>query len=154
MADKNGLILNEQFEKCLVNKAFDIEALPTQRELLYTLTSGASLIHILQTLFIYLDADIQRMNETATINNSPCIQRYARETLCPICVRLPSLWQLSPNNDDDTANDPLCENDCHYVVKTCFDQTNNPYMTFASITRGYAHVIKQIQEAVVELKVN
>ena len=150
--EKGNLELDEQFQKCLVNKAFSIKALPTQPELLYTLTGGASLIHILQTLFVYLDADIQRMNETASLTSHQCIQRYARETLCPICVRSPSPWSLS-NNYDDEIDEPLCENDCRYVVKTCFDQTSNPYVAFASAAQGYARVIKQIQEAAVELKV-
>lgn len=153
MTENNDqLEFDEQFQKCLVNKAFSIKALPTQPELLYTLTGGASLIHILQTLFVYLDADIQRMNEIASITSHQCIQRYARETLCPICVRRPSSWSLS-NNDDDEAEVPLCEDDCRYVVKTCFDQTSNPYVAFASIAQGYTQVIKQIQEAAVELKV-
>jgi hypothetical protein len=146
------LEFDEQFQKCLVNKAYSIKALPTQPELLYTLTGGASLIRILQTLFVYLDADIQRMNEIASITSHQCIQRYAREALCPICVRSPSPWSLS-NNYGDEIDEPLCENDCRYVVKTCFDQTSNPYVAFAFIAQGYTRVIKQIQEAAVELKV-
>jgi hypothetical protein len=47
----------------------------------------------------------------------------------------------------------LCEKDCHYIIKTCFDQTTNPYVAFALVAQGYTNVIKQIQESVVELKV-
>jgi hypothetical protein len=142
-------MLDEPFQKCLVNKAFDIEALPTQRELLYTLTSGASLIHILQTLFVYLDADIEHMKRAGNVDSSQCIQRYARETLCPICISTPSSMSSSVNYD----NEPLCEHDCRFVIKTCFDQASNPYVAFAFAAQGYSHVVKQIQEAVVELKV-
>ena len=145
-------VLDEPFQKCLVNKAFDIEALPTQRELLYTLTSGASLIHILQTLFVYLDADIEHMKRAGNVDSSQCIQRYARETLCPMCISTPSSMSSSVNYDND-VNEPLCEQDCRFVIKTCFDQANNPYVAFAFAAQGYSHVVKQIQEAVVELKV-
>ncbi len=152
MTDKSDLILDEEFQKCLVNIAFDIQALPTQRELLYTLTSAASLIHILRTLFIYIDADIQRLKTTVIFNSHQCLQRYVRETLCPICVSIPSSLSSS-NYYDNNANEPLCENDCHYVIKNCFNQTSNPYVAFSLIAQGYSNVIKQIQESVVELKV-
>jgi hypothetical protein len=144
----DDFIPDEQFQKCLTNQAFAIEALPTQRELLYTISSAASLIHILQTLFIYIDADIQRLKTTVKFDSHQCLQRYARETLCPICVSTPS--SINYNNN---VNEPLCENDCHYVIKNCFNQTNNPYVAFALIAQGYSNVIKQIQESVVELKV-
>ncbi|CAF3419703.1 unnamed protein product [Rotaria socialis] len=149
MTDDDDVILDDSFKRCLVNKAFDIEALPTQRELLYTLTSATSLIKILRTLFIYVDADIQRLKTTVTLNSQQCLQRYVRETLCPICVSTPS----SSINHDSNANDPLCENDCRYVIKTCFNETSNAYIAFASIAQGYSDVIKQIQEHAIELKV-
>jgi len=148
----DDFIPDEQFQKCLTNQAFAIEALPTQRELLYTISSAASLIHILQTLFIYIDADIQRLKTTVKFDSHQCLQRYARETLCPICVSVPLSYSSSISNDND-INEPLCENDCHYVIKNCFNQTNNPYVAFALIAQGYSNVIKQIQESVVELKV-
>jgi hypothetical protein len=152
MTNKPDLILDDQFEKCLINKAFDINALPTQRELLYTITSAASVINILRTLFIYIDADIQRLKTTVILNSHQCLQRYARETLCPICIRLPSAMSSS-TNDSNNINEPLCENDCHFVIKNCFNQTNNPYIAFAVIAQGYSNVIKQIQDSIVELKV-
>jgi formate dehydrogenase maturation protein FdhE len=152
MTDKPDLILNEEFQKCLVNIASDIDALPTQRELLYTLTSASSLIYILRTLFIYIDADIQRLKTTVTLNSQECLQRYVRETLCPICVSTPSLYFSSINNDNN-VNEPLCENDCHYVIKNCFNETSNPYVAFSLIAQGYSSIIKQIQQSVDELKV-
>jgi len=147
----NHLILDEKFEKCLVNKAFDIEALPTQRELLYILTSGSSLFHIFRTMLIYIDADIQRLITTATMNSDQCLQLYARETLCPICINTLSSFNRISNND---ISELLCENDCQYVIKTCFNQTNNPYKAFASISKGYSNIVKEIEHAVIELKVN
>jgi len=152
MTDKPDLILDEQFQKCLVNTASDIDALPTQRELLYTLTSASSLIHILRTLFIYIDADIQRLKTTVTLDSLECLQRYVRETLCPICVSVPSSYSSSISNDNN-VNEPLCENDCHYVIKNCFNETSNPYIAFSLIAQGYSSVIKQIQQSVDELKV-
>lgn len=152
MTNNSDLILDEQFEKCLVNRASSIEAFPTQRELLYTITSAASLIRILRTLFIYIDADIQRLKASVSLNSHECIQRYVRETLCPICVSM-SLSFSSSIHYDNNIHEPLCENDCHYVIKNCFNQTSNPYVAFASTAQGYSNVIKQIQESVVELKV-
>ncbi|CAF2721693.1 unnamed protein product [Rotaria sp. Silwood2] len=153
MTNNDDLILDDNFKKCLVTKAFDIEALPTQRELLYTLTSTTSLIEILRTLFIYIDTDIQRLKTTVTLNSHQCLQRYVRETLCPICVNKPSSLSSSMNYDNNNNNnESLCENDCQYVIKTCFNETSNPYVTFAIIAQGYANIIKQIQESVVELK--
>jgi hypothetical protein len=55
MITNNHLLLDNEFHKCLINKAFAIEALPAQRELLYILTSGSSLIQILHTMMIYID---------------------------------------------------------------------------------------------------
>jgi formate dehydrogenase maturation protein FdhE len=156
MTNDNDIILDNQFQKCLINKAFDIQALRTERELLYTLTSAASLIHILRTLFIYIDADIQRLKTTVKLDSQQCLQRYVRETLCPICVSTPSSSSSSMNynnNNNNNVNEPLCENDCRYVIKTCFNETNNPYVAFATIAQGYSNVIKQIQESVAELKV-
>ena len=152
MTYDHDLILDEQFKKCLVNKAFDIEALPTQRELLYTLTSAASLVKILQRSFIYIDADIHRLNTTVTLDSQQCLQRYARETLCPICVGIPSLLSSSIKYDYN-ANEPLCENDCRFIIKACFNRTNNPYINFAFIAQGYSNIIKQIQKSVIELQV-
>ncbi|CAF3803762.1 unnamed protein product [Adineta steineri] len=151
MTYDNEIIFDEHLKKCLITTAFSIEALPTQRELLYTLTSAASLLDILRTLFIYIAADIQRLQTTATLNSHQCLQRYVRETLCPICVNMSST-SMSSIHYDNNINEPLCENDCHYVIKTCFDQTNNPYVTFAVVAQGYSNVIKQIQESVIELK--
>ncbi len=150
MMNDNQILLDDKFQKCLVNKAFVIEALPTQRELLYILTSGSSLIQIFRTMLIYIDADIQRLKSTATMNSNQCIQRYARETLCPICVSTSSSFNQI-NND---VNEPLCENDCRYLTKTCFNQTNNPYVAFASIAKGYSAIIKDIEQAIIELKVS
>jgi len=151
MTNKSDIILDDQLQKCLVTKALDIEALPTQREVLYTLSSAASLIRLLRTLFIYIDADIQRLKTTVTLNSQQCLQRYVRETLCPICVSIPS--PPSSNNYDNNTNEPLCENDCQFVMKSCLNDTNNPYVAFAVTAQGYSDVIKQIQESVVELKV-
>jgi Golgi nucleoside diphosphatase len=101
-------------------------------------------------MLIYIDADIQRLKSTATMNSNQCIQRYARETLCPICVSTSSSFNQI-NND---VNEPLCENDCRYLTKTCFNQTNNPYVAFASIAKGYSAIIKDIEQAIIELKVS
>jgi Golgi nucleoside diphosphatase len=98
-----------------------------------------------------MEADIQRLKTTATLNSHQCLQRYVRETLCPICVTTPS--SLSSSMNFNNANEPLCENDCRFVIKTCFNETNNPYIAFAMIAQGYSNVTKQIQESVEELKV-
>ena len=150
MTNDNRLQLDERFEKCLVNKAFDIEALPTQRELLYTLTSGSSLIQIFRTMLTYIDADIQRLKSTATMTSNQCTQRYARETLCPICTTNASTNRIDESHD---MNDPLCPSACRYVIKTCFNQSSNPYLAVVSIAKGYSAVIKEIERATNELKV-
>ncbi|CAF3776556.1 unnamed protein product [Rotaria sp. Silwood1] len=154
MTNNNDIIIDDNFKKCLLIKASDIEALPTKRELIYTLTSSNLLIQILRTLFIYIDADIQRLKTTIIFNSHQCLQRYVRETLCPICVNIPSSLSSSINydNNNNNNNEPLCENDCQYVIKTCFNETTNPYVTFAIIAQDYANIIKQIQESVIELK--
>lgn len=139
---------NKDFERCLTNKASNIEALTTQRELLYVVTSGSSLLQLFRTMLIYIDADIQRL-KTTTIDSNPCLEYYAKETLCPICMK-DSSNQIN-NNDIDQ---PLCETDCQYLIKTCFNQTNNSYMEFASIAKGYSAIIKDIEHAVTGLKVN
>ena len=149
MTEQPHLNLDDQLQKCLVNTALNIEALPTQREVLYTLSSAASLVHILRTLFIYIDADIERLKATVTLHSQQCLQRYVREALCPICVSGSSSSAYAHHH----VNEPLCENDCRFVIKNCFNETNNPYIAFASIAQGYSDVIKQIQESVVELKV-
>ena len=150
MTEQAHFNLDDQLQKCLVNTAFNIEALPTQREVLYTLSSAASLVHILRTLFIYMDADIERLKATVTLHSQQCLQRYVREALCPICL---SASMSSSTYDKRYINEPLCENDCRFVIKNCFNETNNPYITFALIAQGYSDIIKQIQESVVELKV-
>jgi hypothetical protein len=146
MSKNLDLIFDDKLRKCLENTAADIQALPTQREVLYTITSAASLIHILRTMFVYIDADIKGLKETVIPDSEQCLQRYARETLCPICVNKSS----SSNN----VNEPLCENDCQFLMKNCLNETNNPYTAFAVIAQGYSDVIKQIQKSIVELKVN
>jgi hypothetical protein len=39
-------------------------------------------------------------------------------------------------------------------MKTCLNQTNNPYVAFALIAKGYSAIIKEIEQAITELKVN
>jgi hypothetical protein len=155
MSYDERVVLEEKFEKCLVNKAFDIEAFPSQRELLYTLTSGSALIQTLRTMLIYMDADIQRLKTTATMTSNACTQRYARETLCPICVTPSSSSSSSVDPIGKTAgvNESLCPHACRHVIRTCFNQTSNPYVAFASIAKGYSIVAKDIERAVLELKV-
>ncbi|CAF1209765.1 unnamed protein product [Rotaria sordida] len=147
--NNDQIVLDNNFQKCLINKAFDIDALPKQRELLYILTSASSIIQIFYTMLVYIDADIQRLKTTATMNSKQCIQRYARETLCPICVRTSSSFNQNNNND---IRKVLCKNDCRYIIKTCLNQTNDPYMAFASIAKNYSDIIKEIEHAVIELK--
>jgi hypothetical protein len=144
--------LDENFQKCLVNKAFDIEALPTQRELLYTLTSGSSLIQILRTMLMYIDADIQRLTTTSMPTTNQCTQRYARETLCPICASHSTTTDVTKKNI--STNESLCPTACRYILRTCFNQTSNPYVAFASIAKGYSSVTKDIEQAAKELKVS
>ncbi|UJR31829.1 hypothetical protein I4U23_019306 [Adineta vaga] len=140
----NDIILDDHLRNCLITKASDINALPAQRELLYSLTSATSLLHILRSLFIYFEADIHRLKASATLNSHQCLQRYVRESLCPICM------STSSSIPDD--NDALCEDSCRFIMKTCFEQTNNPYIAFTLIAQGYSNVIKEIQESIVELK--
>ncbi|UJR14879.1 hypothetical protein I4U23_001863 [Adineta vaga] len=148
--DKNSF-LDDKLQKCLINKASEMDALSTQRELLYILTSGSSLIQIFRTMLIYIDADIQRLlsitTSTTMISNS-CIQRFARETLCPLCVSESTSFNQILTDD----NEPLCEDDCRYVTQTCFNQTTNPYVVFASIIKDYSIVIQDIEHAIIELK--
>jgi hypothetical protein len=103
-------------------------------------------------MLIYIDADIQRLKTTSTMNSNLCIHRYARETLCPICISASGYFNQINNNDD--INELLCENDCRYVIQTCFNQTNNPYTAFALVAKGYSAIIKEIEQAVIELKVS
>ena len=147
------IAMDDKFQKCLINKAFDIDALPKQRELLYILTSGSSLMQIFRTMLIYLDADIQRLKTTATMDSNQCIQRYARESLCPICVSTSSSFNRF-NNIINDGSELLCENDCRYVIKTCFNQSSNPYVAFALIAKDYSVIIKEIEQSVIELKVS
>ncbi|CAF3338000.1 unnamed protein product [Rotaria sp. Silwood2] len=149
------ILLDDEFQKCLVNKAFDMEALPKQREILYILTSASSLIQIFYTMLVYIDADIQRLKTTATMNSKECIQRYAREALCPICLGTSSSFnQINNNNNNNDVSEVLCKNDCRYIIKTCVNQTNDPYMEFALIAKNYSDIIKQIEQATIELKVS
>lgn len=152
MINNEEILLDDKFQKCLLNKAFEREALPKQRELLYILTSGSSLIQIFHKMLIYMDADIQRLKTTATIESNQCIQRYARETLCPICITTSSSYNKINNHDD--VNEVLCETDCRYIIKTCFNQANDPYAAFAAIAKNYSSVIKEIEQDIVELKVS
>jgi hypothetical protein len=145
--ENDDLLLDDKFQKCLVNKAFELEALSTQRELLYILTSGSSLLKIYRTMLIYIDADIQRLKTSVTDSENQCLQIYAKESLCPICVRRSS--SLNQN-----IIELLCENDCQFIIQTCFNQTNNPYVAFAAIAKGYSTIIKEIEQAIIELKVS
>ena len=86
------------------------------------------------------------LKSIATINSNPCIQRYAREALCPICARTSS--------SSNQINELLCEDDCQYLTKTCFNQTDNPYVAFGSIARNYSGIIQDIEQAIIELKVS
>ncbi|CAF4777399.1 unnamed protein product [Rotaria sp. Silwood1] len=148
--NNDQIVLDDNFQKCIVNKAFDMDALPKQRELLYILTSTSSLIQIFYTMLIYIDADIQRLKTTVTSNSKQCIQRYAREALCPLCIHTSSSFNQINNNDN--VNEILCKNDCRYIIKTCVNQTNDPYMEFALIAKNYSDIIKEIEKAAIELK--
>jgi len=130
---------DEDFEKCLINKAFDIDAFPMQKELLYILTSASSLMQIFRTLFIYIDVDIQQLNSIETIDTHSCLLEYAKDVLCPICS---NHYEIQ------------CENSCQLVLRTCLNQTKASYLNFASMATGYASIIKEIEQAVTELKVN
>jgi hypothetical protein len=142
MTNDDQLVLDEKFEKCLINKAFEIEALPAQRELLYALTSGSSLLQIVRTMLIYVDADLQRLKSSTSITTNVCTQRYARETLCSICVSSTNL------------NTTLCPNVCRSILRTCFEQNDNPYLTFATLAKGYSAIVHEIEQALTEVKVN
>jgi hypothetical protein len=147
MSNENYLLFDDKFQKCLVHKARELEALPTQRELLYILTSGSSLFKVFRTMLIYIDADIQRVNTLVPNNENQCLQIYAKEALCPICIRTSSSFQRN-------INELPCQNDCQYIIKTCLNQTNNPYVAFAAVAKGYSTVIKEIEQAIIELKVS
>ena len=153
MSSDPHLTLDERFQRCLVTKAFDIEALPSQRQLLYTLTSISSSLQILRSMLVYLDADLQRLKSMGTWTVNQCTQRYARETLCPICLSQVSS-SIDSNKPNESINQSLCPNSCRYVLRSCFNQTNNPYVAFASMAKGYATIIKEIEKSVIDLKVN
>ena len=144
MNENERLIIDEKFQRCLINKAFDIEAFPNQRELLYTVSSGSSIIKSLRMMLIYIDADIQRLKSAATMTNNQCTERYGKETLCPICV----------SKQSEEKGESLCPNACRFLIRTCFNQTTNHYMAFASLAKGYSMIIKEIEKAVLELKVS
>lgn len=100
-------------------------------------------------MLIYVEADIHRLKLIARIDSNQCIHRYSREALCPICVsKSSSHSQL--NNDISEA---LCENDCQFVIKTCFNQTNDPYLLFTSIMKNYSSILEEIEQAVIKLQV-
>lgn len=151
MSNDHNSELDEKFQKCLINKAFALEALPTQRELLYILTSASTIMRVFRTMLVYIDADIQRVKATIDTNVDECLQFYARESLCPLCIRASS--SSNPMLKDD-INELMCENDCQHIIRTCFNQTNNPYVAFASIAKGYAIIVKEIEQAITELKVS
>ncbi|CAF1103955.1 unnamed protein product [Adineta steineri] len=148
MIKNNQYFLDDKLQKCLLNKAFDINALSTKRELLYILTSGSSLIHILHTMLIYIDADIQRLKLSAKLISNPCIERFAKETLCPICVSI----SFSTHHSNTNNNELLCKDDCQNVIKKCFNQTNNSYILFASMIKTYSTIVQDIERSVIELK--
>ncbi|CAF1674619.1 unnamed protein product, partial [Adineta ricciae] len=148
MVDNKELVLDAKLTKCLVNKAFEIDALSSQRELLYILTSGSSLLQLFRTMIVYIHADIQRITSLPTMTSNSCIQRYARETLCPLCVNTSRFNQII--NDDN--NEPLCEGDCRYVTKTCFNQTNGSYIEFATMFKNYSLIVRDIEQTIVDLK--
>ena len=152
MTNNNRIIQDDELKKCLVSKAFDIEALPKQRELLYIITSCSSLIQIFCTLLTYIDADIQRLRATASVNSNQCVQRYAREALCPICASESSFFHQISNNHDGT--EILCENDCQYIIKSCLSQMNDSYVAWIEIAKNYSDIVREIEQAVVELKVS
>ncbi|CAF4957255.1 unnamed protein product, partial [Rotaria magnacalcarata] len=66
-------------------------------------------------MLVYIQADIQRLQTTATIDSDQCIQRYARETLCPICVSSTPSSSSSSNQISNDISEALCENDCRYI---------------------------------------
>ncbi|CAF2076559.1 unnamed protein product [Rotaria magnacalcarata] len=148
----DSIQLDDAFQKCLVNKAFNVEALPKQRELLYILTSASSLIQIFLAMLVYIQADIQRLQTTATIDSDQCIQRYARETLCPICVSSTPSSSSSSNQISNDISEALCENDCRYIIRTCLNETNDPYLVFASMAKNYSDILEEMEQAVIELK--
>ena len=151
MSNDHNSLFDEKFQKCLINKAFDLEALSTQRELLYILTSGSTIMRVFRTMLVYIDADIQRLTATIDTNADQCLLFYARQSLCPLCIRA----SVAPNPTlKDDINELMCENDCQYIIRTCFNQTNNPYVAFASIAKGYAIIVKEIEQAITELKVS
>ncbi|CAF3401563.1 unnamed protein product [Rotaria socialis] len=105
-------------------------------------------------MLVYIQADIQRLQRTTTIDSNQCIQRYARETLCPICVSStssPSSFSNQINNDNDIS-EALCENDCRYIIRTCFNETNDPYLVFASMAKNYSDILEEMEQIVIELK--
>lgn len=130
-------VFDQDIEKCLVNKAFDIDIFPMQKELLYILTSASSLMQIFRTLFIYVDVDIQRLNSVENIDTKSCLLEYAKDSLCPIC---------------SNHREILCENTCQLIIRTCLNQTKTSYLNFASMAKGYSSIIKEIEQAVIELK--
>ncbi|CAF1101094.1 unnamed protein product [Adineta ricciae] len=147
MVDNKELVLDAKLKKCLVNKAFEIDALSSQRELLYILTSGSSLLQLFRTMIVYIHADIRRITSLPTMTSNSCIQRYARETLCPLCVNISRFNQMINDN-----NEPLCEGDCRYATETCFNQTNGSYMEFATVFKNYSLIVRDIEQTIVDLK--
>jgi len=143
MSQNQDITFDHQFEKCLLSQALSSNIFPIKRELLYVLTSGSTLVQILRTMFVYIEADIERLKATTTFRSYQCLQRYADEMLCPICH----------NRSLTNMVEGLCENDCRLIIENCLNQTENPYINFAINAQGYTNITKNIQNSVNELKV-
>lgn len=134
--------LDENFKFCLINKATENNIFVEEREFISILTIGSSLLKLVQKLIVYVEADIQRLKNKSTMTKNPCVERFSKENLCPIC-----------HGNEESQVEPLCSRTCQYLVKTCFNRTGNDYMAFGSIAKGYSMIIGDIEQALFQLKV-
>ncbi|CAF1308428.1 unnamed protein product, partial [Didymodactylos carnosus] len=139
----NGRFTDE-FRSCLTTKGFEIDVFPSQREILYILSSGSTILNILRTMLTYIDSDIYRLKNydftTFNENLNDCTQKYSLSALCPVC---------SSNN----INTSVCYQDCRQFIQQCISTSNqNPYISYAMKAKEYATVLKEMQNSIIELK--
>ena len=131
---------DQRFERCLKTKSSEFVVFPIQRDFLYTLTSSSVSFDIVRRTIVYLDADVERLKSSTNWSPKICSERFSRESLCPIC-------------SNSMLNETLCPNSCRFILKTCFNQSQNPFVAFASMAKSYAMILNEIENSIVELKV-
>ncbi|CAF1285980.1 unnamed protein product, partial [Didymodactylos carnosus] len=133
----------DEFRSCLITKGFEIDVFPSQREILYILSSSSTILNILRNMLTYIESDMYRLkNDNLTIFNenlNDCTQKYSRATLCPIC-------------SSNSIQSPICYSDCRQFIRQCISNSSqNPYGSYAMKAKGYAIILQEMQSSIIEL---